>query len=188
MPKLSGVFEELQGLGKLVPQDILKKVEDKSEASSLENFIGNRLLYPQTVSVSVQDQKTDFAILKAYILKNPNFFYPSGGKVTISKEFFERFPPPVKLVTLIVRSINFSEQALLVRKEESGEDIIGTFVPWPTQEKDPQVFLDGQKIQLKKNSLSKINTDPKQYELKIGENFIKSVWGGEIGIIISKKN
>lgn len=78
MPKLSGLFDSFDNLDQIVIEDIAKWLKHPPQLIQLENYLANRILYPQTVPMSEVDMQIDLAILREAIRING----PGGDKLS----------------------------------------------------------------------------------------------------------
>lgn len=63
MAKLVGFFESFDNLDLIPVEEIAKKLKIRSQLIELENFLANRILYPQAVPTTSIDMETDEVIL-----------------------------------------------------------------------------------------------------------------------------
>lgn len=84
MTKLVGFFESFDNLDLIPVEDIAQKLKIRSQLIELENFVANRILYPQAIPTTSIDMETDMVILDMALKIN------KGKK--LSKDFITRFP------------------------------------------------------------------------------------------------
>ena len=87
MPKVSGIFEKFKDLEQIPIDDISRWLKPQPEYF-LENFIANRLLYPQVLPLTIQDLEIELAILKEVVKRDPKH-----KTHDLQIEFLHRFPP-----------------------------------------------------------------------------------------------
>lgn len=84
MAKLVGFFESFDNLDLIPVEEIAKKLKIRSQLIELENFVANRILYPQAIPTTSIDMETDILILDIALKIN------KGKK--LPKNFKTRFP------------------------------------------------------------------------------------------------
>ena len=186
MPKLTGIFSDLKDLDKLPVEEVESLLKGKIEPHRVDNFIGNRLLYPQTISDSKWDLEFDYSLLRAYLKSHPEFFYDlNTKKIVISVDIIKRLPPVLRLVTLIVDAIAPMGATTVLAKDDGKTEVLGTVIKLGFLPADPQVsvVVDEKVFTLKIGGISRITTDKKQLKVTLGVQETFTVAGGEIGLI-----
>lgn len=102
MPKLSGIFEEFKDLDKISVKDIARWLKPIPDDITLHNFYANRVYYPQTIPVNIQELKFDLAILTELLVHDNRFLNKNNKKITVPKHFIARFPDISGLVSAFV--------------------------------------------------------------------------------------
>lgn len=103
MPKLSGLFESFDNLDQINISTLSGWLKSPPDPIKLENYLANRILYPQTLPVTDLDMKIDLAILREALRING----PKSG----SKEGFLLGQNP--FLNIILRKIIIPEKFLL---------------------------------------------------------------------------
>src|SRR3989344_3254913 len=195
MPKLVGIFSYFKDLDKVSPADISSWLRFKGDIHILANFIGNRIIYSQTVPINKLDLDIDMAILREVIKKTPEYFYlKKEDKIIISKDLKERFPPLSKLVTIIIETINPKGLITIHLKEGNNYQFLGTLIAPENIEglfkgkQSVSVVVNGVATQLLKNSLSISGVNKVTLQIKIGDSKEISVNGGQLGIVIDLRD
>ncbi|SRR5258708_4856794 len=187
MSKLSGVFEHFKDLDKIPVTDISKWLKTRSSVSYIADYLGNRILYPQTIAASLFDLELDLAILKEAIKRHPEVLYnQSAKKMVIPEEFVGRFPPLKKLVLNLVEALNPPGVTTVCVKGLSATTVVGSIVK-PSQfvsQKLVDAKVDGQQVQLKHGIVSRLAVEKHHVNLKIGLADEQIVTGGSLGLII----
>jgi hypothetical protein len=187
MPKLTGVFEELFELDKLPIDEINRWLVEKEHEYVLENFLGNRILYPQTIPMTKRDMEIDLAILSAYMHIHPDFYYNVGlNRIIIPEKVEWRFPPLANLVFYFPEIFNLTEVVELAIKMESGQVIIVGTIVSPQAEKLDKVKINGQLVKLDPHGMTYFETDKISNEIELPKATV-TVAGGKLGIIINQK-
>ncbi|MBI2039741.1 hypothetical protein HYT18_01585 [Candidatus Microgenomates bacterium] len=77
MPKLSGLFDSFDNLDQIPIENIARWIKTPMQPHQMENYLANRILYPQTIAVSQLDMQIDLAILREAVRLNG----PWGGVI-----------------------------------------------------------------------------------------------------------
>ena len=127
MPKLPGLFDSFDNLDQIPPEAIASWLKPVPQIISLENYLANRILYPQTLSLTERDMQIDLSILREALKMNgpkPGFkknntllgdnpfLNITMRKVLIPIKFL-RFVPNLMNLTLI-----FIDALLLYREKQ----------------------------------------------------------------------
>lgn len=64
MPKLLGLFDSFDNLDQIPVEAIASWLKPVPQLKLLENYLANRILYPQTISQTEYDMKVDLSILR----------------------------------------------------------------------------------------------------------------------------
>lgn len=188
MPKLFGVFDKFKDLDRIPITDISRWLPFKSQALILENFVGNRILYSQTIPVMQEDLQIDLAILREVVRASIDDYYDSKTqKLIIPKSFIQRFPPLKMLVTAIIETINPTGIVTLYIKDDSGiSEVIGSLIaPAPSIiEQTRDITINGQILPLKQGMLSFIPLQERHLRIKLDHVDEMMVPGGDLGLLI----
>lgn len=127
MSKLPGLFDSFDNLDQIPPEAIASWLKPVPQTISLENYLANRILYPQTFPITERDMQIDLAILREAVkingprpgLKKNNtllgdnpFLNITMRKVLIPVKFL-KFIPNLMNLTLI-----FIDALLLYREKQ----------------------------------------------------------------------
>lgn len=184
MPKLSGVFEFFRDLDKINLSHLAKS---KGQIKSIENFIGNRILYPQTVPLTKLDLRLDFAILAEGLKDQSQVIYNKWSrKIVIPEDLETRFPTLFDLVKLIIQCINPKGVTDLYLRNKLGSNLIGSIVTPRTLtiEDLGNILVNDKKINLQFGSVAIIPSKERHLSIKIGKNDAVSASGGSLGVLV----
>lgn len=186
MPKLTGIFSNFKDLDKIPIADISRWLKSQDKVRTLEDFVANRMLYPQTVPITSSDMEVDFAIFREAITRQPNLVYSeSQNTIFITHELVIRFPPLDKLLNVIVKSVSIRGVAKIVLKEQKNTNVLGSIVSLPLPQGDQvTVVVGGKSMNLKVGIVDIIHITKPKIDLKIGENPLVMAYGGKVGVII----
>lgn len=191
MPKLTGIFEKFKALDTISVSEIVSSLNIKGDPHSVENFIGNRVLYPQTVAISASDLELDHKILFEALKKQPEIVFDKEGQnVILTEEYSSRFPPFIKLVTTIIDAINPEGLVgLYLRNQQMNK--LGTIISsklaksalMEANTKNPTIQINGELKNLTKGAINLLPYKDKNLKLKIGGSEV-AIPGGEMGIFL----
>lgn len=194
MSNLTGVFRKFKDLDQIPPFVINPKVKNKRQLEALENLIGNRILYPQTVSVSVEDMEIDFAVLRESIKRDPGLFFNNiNKKIILTSDFISRFPPSSKLITTIVQVLVLPEVTTVYMKKNIGIVLAGSIInirklPVFKKLQKDQTLIDLMTGNIStKARLGEIVILPlkeRHINIKIGSSEEILAVGGELGLVL----
>lgn len=191
MPKLTGIFEKFKALDSIPVSEIISSLNIKGDPHAVENFIGNRLLYPQTVAITASDLELDHKILFEALKKQPDIIFDKGGQnVILTDEYTSRFPPFIKLVTTIIDAINPEGLVGLYLKNQQMNKL-GTIVSsrlaktalLEANTKNPTIQINGELKNLTGGAINLLPYKDKNLKLKVGESEV-IIPGGEMGIFL----
>lgn len=188
MSKLTGVFDYFNNLDKIPVGDLSRWIKSKVNIITLHDFVGNRILYPQTVAFSKLDLEIDLAILKEGLTRNYQQFYDSTAKkITLPKIFLSRFPRSSELMAVIAQTIKvYSDFTTVYLSDSSGSMLVGSIYA-PKDLDGLTSFgleINGQKNQLKIGSLAVFPIYDKEVKLKTPSSSEIKVNGGILGLAI----
>lgn len=193
MPKLSGPFSIFQYLDKITAQSLQRWLPKSEKEVNLENFLANRLLYPQTIPVDAREMKIDLAILIESIRLNSNLFYNSILKqVTITEDLTLRFKSFENLIQSLIDGLSLVQTTKLIIKKFDGQILKGWIViPLPLKDASiHKIHLIASKSvpihrDLKTNTITFIPIDDNQsVQLKIDDNFHLNLDFHNLGILL----
>ena len=189
MPKLTGAFELFKNLDLIPAENISRWTKNRSNLTQIRNFLGNRLLYPQTVAASLMDLENDLAILKEGIRAEPQSIYVSGTKkIILPKKLLLRFPSPKILMVTLVQFLPLKGlTTVFIEDERSGLNKAGSiYTPEnPSLLKDPSLInINGQSSQFNIGSIAAFPFSDHHLKVLINGGFEIEVSGGIMGFAI----
>lgn len=190
MPHLSGVFDEFGDLDKVSIEEIEKWLSAKMEEHAVTNFLGNRILYPQTIPLTHEELDVDLSILREAIKLKPSLVYePQSNKIVIPRAFIERFPPASKVARAVIEGLEPKGLHNIFIRDKGTQSLIGSVIsplnPQKLSTDEKTVMFTGLAIRkaLPLNAVSFIPTPSRDVKIMLGnEEFRLS--GGDAGIII----
>lgn len=187
MAKLAGIFDLFPDLDKIPKEDIYLFLQSKIEIHTLENTIGNKILYPQSVPVTKEDLNLDLSILKAALKNYPHAFYnPKSTQILIPESFIGRYPTLSTVALAFVEAVH-PPGVLTIFVKSKGKNIqLGTVITLALNTKDQKVLslLNKKMITLISGTINQVAFKESSGTLKIDSQPEMSIQGGEIGIII----
>ena len=70
MPKLSGLFDSFDNLDQIDIDSLILWLKNKPSSIQLENYLANKILYPQITPITADEMKIDLAILREILRLN----------------------------------------------------------------------------------------------------------------------
>lgn len=190
MPALNLVFARFNCLSEISTERILHSLKAKIGIHYLQNFIANRLLYPQAMPATLLDFEIDRSILREVLRLQPALLTEgekNSSKIVIPQEFIERFVGIKPIVLAWINALSPKGIMPIFIKDQSKLQMVGSIY---SPEK-----LTGEKINFFLND--------KKYELHIGKVYLFPVnskitaqiengetvelRGGEFGIVLNLK-
>ncbi|MBI2595135.1 hypothetical protein HYW46_00170 [Candidatus Daviesbacteria bacterium] len=193
MSKLTGVFEQFKNPDQIPLQDITRWVKHAKDPKAIENFIGNRILYPQTVALNESDLGIDYAIMRESIRRNQRLYLnPIGNKISLEQSFIARFPPAAKFINIIVQSLDLPELTTILVKNNVGMIVSGSVInirKLPNFDKLKEqemleLFIDGTPTKIRLGGISILSLKDHHIKLKIDGLNGMMVAGGTFGLVL----
>lgn len=187
MPKLSGVFEIFKNLEKIPPENLNNWLKVKQEVHILQNFIGNRILYPQVVPLTSVDMSLDVALLiEAIRLDKNTFLDDDGKKIFIPKGLYGRFPNLSQLALTFIQALDPVGVWTLNLKSPEEEVLLGTVIAPSvlTSDGPMKVIINGKEYQA---ALGQISVFPNQdHHLEVVVDSLDQILvsGGDVGLLV----
>jgi len=187
MTILTGLFAQLPGIENLSPEDLSKWLKKAYDPRVLENYLGNRVIYPQTVALTQEERMIDRAIIQEYIRKNPAFFYnPLSHKVLIPLELMHRIQPNTDLMVMLCSLLQVSGVVPVFIGEETSfknEGVIMAINPLST-EKNITILINGKNTIVENNKIYHFSVEDQHIKVKVDGDPEIMVQGGKLGITI----
>lgn len=192
MPKLTGIFEKFKDLDAIPVSDIISSLNIKGDPHIIQDFIGNRVLYPQTVPQTSADLEIDHKILTEALKRQPELLFNKNTQsIILTEEFTNRFPPFIKLVATIIDSIAPGGLISLFLKNAHtlrlGTIVTSSLIKNIMGEKPTkQIFVNGEVKNLTFGTINLLPYKLNNLRLKLGQDQSQEiiVSGGEMGIFL----
>lgn len=128
MPKVSGIFDRFDHLDQIPISDIADWLNPRPDIKFLDNYIANRIIYPQITAISQAELDIDLAILREALKRNPIFFKKAQKKILIPEEFLSRLPDLNKLAWAFIDAYTPDEQMVFTMVGKGGDEVLGTYL------------------------------------------------------------
>lgn len=184
MPKLSGVFEKLEKVESVSADSINRWLKNKAETIQLENYLANRIFYPQTIALTPYEMEVDLAILREAIKLEQSFYNKEKGELSVPEEFFSRFLPGHLLIASFADSLDLQEETRVFKQGREKVLICTIYRPKNLPGHNPvPLNIKEQNINLRLNTLTLI---PVKGKCRATFNLSKDLEldAGEFGIFI----
>lgn len=142
MSHLSGIFDIFDNLDQIKVENIARWLRPQPQLLYIENYLAQRILYPQTIPITETDLKIDLAILREIIrmtgpkksdsqpmLGDNPFLNKTLRKVLIPSHFLDFVPDITTLVWTFVDALLLGRE-----KEDSFEDLWTVILTGETDE------------------------------------------------------
>lgn len=186
MSKLTGVFELFRFLDQIPVADINRWLRSKVEVHQLENFIGNRILYPQTLPLTKQEMEIDLAIFREALKRQPEvLFDKSGKKIIIPHQLESRFSSIEVLLKSALEALNPKGVRLVYIKRPNGQQLIGSvFTPSSVPNTlMVNVTINNQPLGLRTGQIILLPFKDQHLSIKFGSSDQFTGAGGEMGLM-----
>lgn len=166
----------------------------------VENEVGNRILYPDTVPVVTKELLFDLALLRE-ILKadSEKYFSPNLKRIYLPQNLLERFPDLLRLIWIFVDVLKPQAITSIIEKTEGfGSKSLGTLIRPKVNlpKNEVTIFIKEKKYRVKASSLVVIPAPESKVDIKIElegatllgkSSYVAEVAGGEVGIIVDTR-
>lgn len=200
MPVLSTINTFSANLEELSIENIALWLQNQKNITLLENELGNKILYPQTVPTTNWSLTFDLVVLREVLRKNPKPYYNKNlSKIFIPEYFLERFPNIQQLTWAFIDVFNpVGLTTILLQTANLGTKSLGTLIKPEVNIPKTEVFVwvEGKRYLVKSGSLAMIPTKNNKVDIKFesaGNKFLSNsqmvseVAGGLAGIIIDAR-
>lgn len=189
MPKLTGVFETLKDIDRVPIFDIKQWLRAKEQDFYLENYIGNRLLYPQTVAVSEWDMEIDLAIIREYIKRHTESFYDQeANRLIIPEDFIARFSPVNNLISAMLDVLTVHETTTIIALKQVADVVVAgslITIPFTLKEDFIDISIDDQQMRFKVGKVQLLPIQDSQVKVVMEKDSdALFVPGGQIGLLL----
>lgn len=189
MPKLSGLFDSFDNLDQISVENIAYWLKSAPNLIQLENYLANKILYPQTLPMSEPDMKIDLAILRealrinvpktrqgennSLLGENP-FLNITLRKILIPQRFLNYVPDIITLAWAFVdalllnrkREDFFSDLWTVVVTDDADEIVGSVLLPQFTEESGVmELNLSGKTYKIHPGSLTVIKCPKDRCEI-----------------------
>lgn len=195
MPNISGIFEAFENLDQIPTEDIARWLKSPPQPQILENYLANKLFYPQVIPINISDLNIDLAILREALKRNTVFYKPAQKKIFIPEDFINLVPDVKKLAKLFIDAYEPKGPVIFILSRRSGDEVLGSLVTvYPGSEKDVLHFeIEGKNFKIKPGSLVILPCSKERCHINFKSNEAKifgksetvfEVQGGRLGIIV----
>lgn len=207
MPKLAGLFDSFDNLDQIKTEDIARWLKPQPQISYIENYLAQRILYPQTVPTGASDMKIDLAILREAlrsntILGDKPFVNVTLRKILIPSRLLNFIPDLPTLTWAFVDGLlfdrsrgDFFEDLWTVEVRGDIDEVVGSILrpQFKGEGGMLQLTVEGKTYQVKVGTLMVIPCSPKRCEASFSfkdgkflgkKDLAIEVYGGRLGLII----
>lgn len=177
MFRSNGLFDSFNNLNQVNPANLINWLKPVPQLDYLENYLANRILYPQTLPFSEAEMNIELAILREVLkltivgnstseqnplLGNNPFFNFTLRKVLIPSHFLSYIPNLNLLVWIfsdvlisIISKKDWFEDLWTVVLKDGVDETVGTIILPQFEKKDSkfEITISGKVFNIAKNSL-----------------------------------
>lgn len=193
MPKVSGIFDSFENLENIPSENIARWLKGRLQSHFLENYLANRVIYPQVIPVG-EELSIDLAILREALRRNPVFFNHIQKKIFIPESFLQVMPDFKKLALVFIEALRPNGLVTLILSKKSGDKILGSLITVSCTSGDTLYFgIEGRNYKVKPGSLTVLPCPSDHCHVNFksesstifGKNeLIFEVPGGDLGLIV----
>lgn len=187
MPKLSGIFSQFNNLHQLKAEEISFSLKNKLDLHLVENFIGNKVLYPQTIPTTKQDLEIEFLVLQEALKNEPSTIYdPNQRKLILNQEFFSRFMPTEKLIATLIDGLGIKDVVKIYFQVGTTVSLVGSIVPLQSFLKQGEfnVLINNQKVNLPLGDIKILAYTDHHNRFKLNNQNEIVIPGGNLGLAL----
>lgn len=109
MPTSAGLFDSFDNLDTISLEAIASWLKPVPDLTQLENYLANRILYPQTLPISEREMQIDLAILREALKINKDPFLDNTlRRMLIPAKFLNYVPDPANLTLIFIDALLLS--------------------------------------------------------------------------------
>lgn len=158
---LPSALANFSNLDKLDVREINDRLSVPQNEIVLENYIANKVSFPQSIPTTQEEMEIDLCILTQVVQLNVNFFLNQTlKKIIISQEFADFYKPQDKLIQAVCLGLPLHGQYGLILRTLEGPNLFGTVLAL-TKRKNQKVYL-----QINNSNYSHTTPSIKTYHLK----------------------
>ncbi len=192
------------GLDNLDSKNILLHLSGKFNINQIENYLGNKILYPHVVPLTPTDKAIEVAIVKELMKADPNRFYESGNKrIYLYSDLLKLFTDINQLALSMLDIFRPKPMATLILKDEIAKDA-GTYIRPEIINPKGQLIIElrlghvviGKSYQVKIGTLTSIPADYDKIDISFSsldatlfsQNKVElEISGGVLGVIVDTR-
>lgn len=207
MSRLPGLFDSFDNLDQISPEAIASWIRPIPDLDQLEDYLANRILYPQTIPLTERDMQIDSSILReALKMYKAQLLNTTTRKILIPEKFLNFLPDRLTLVKIFIDAYllnrekrDYFQDLWTVVLTGGIDEVIGSvlFPQFVGNDGTMIIKLQDKSYEVRQGNLSLIPC-PKDrceiaYEIQKGkllgsqENAFE-VYGGKLGLVVDGRN
>lgn len=209
MVRLNGLFSSFDNFDQINIEELASWLKPAPPIVILENYVANKILYPQTLPSTEDDMKLDLGILREVIKMNKEqspFLSVSFRKILIPSDFLHFLPNLIDLAWVFVDALlwgrkrkDWFEDLWTVILTDDRDEVAGSIIMPQFKDKNEVMELRvmNKNYKIRAGSLVVIPCQkdrcevsyklPKGKILGKGENAVE-LYGGKLGLMIDGRN
>ncbi len=190
MPQITGAFSLFPDLDSITAAEISALSSEPLEHHFIENYLGNRILHPQSVATNKQELDLDFYILSIAIKKHPEVLLNAAqNRIIIPEIVMYHFPPLTRLIAVVLLDTPASKVTDLWLKGETDQKLLGSCIPRQLINQlnisgELKLTVQNQEKNLIPNQLNLIPIQEKQVKIVLNQTQNLTAVGGSLGIFV----
>lgn len=165
MPLSVGLFDDFDNLDQISLEAIAAQLKPVPQFINLENYLANRILYPQTLSQTAYDMQIDLAILREAVKMNYSKIEQkvNARKLLIPARLLNFVPDLISLTNVFIDALLFNR-----KMQDPLQDLWTIVLTDHSDEVVGSILLP----QLVSGGIMEVNSLGKIYEIKQGQMII----------------
>lgn len=187
MPKLTGIFEQFRYLDQIPVSDLTKWLPSKIELHALENYIANKIIYPQTLPLNQMEMNIDLALLREAVKRQPEIvFTKDSQRLNLPINYQYRFGSFEVLIKALVEALCPKGVVQIFIESSSKPQLVGSLVVPSSIPKEEivSVSVNNQVLGLKRGNIALLPFKDPHLIVKIENSPEVLAMGGNVGLVI----
>lgn len=197
MPEINGVFDKFSNLSQISAAALVLWLPKTFDTKIIENYLGNKLLYPSSVPTSQREELIDLAILREAIKLSPDkYFDANSNKIYIPAEISNYFLNMTKVAWAFIDVFVKNPFTTIVNRGnvvKNAGTVLKLDVNNPKGVVDIWIKNQGKKYQVKVGSLTVIPVNLPKVDIKFASSSATlagqaslevEIAGGILGVVI----
>lgn len=197
MPKLVGSFSSFKDLDKISVQDLIRWIPHPPNPFYIENYLANRIFYPQTIPQKEEDLEIELAILREALRLNPDFYNRKYSKFLIPQTLLENLPNLGQVIWAYLDAYKPKGIAYVFLKNAKAHQLGTVLIPDILNKQGLiELVVERKKYSIKLGNLTVIPCMEERCDISffaknaeiLGKNELSlEIFGGNLGIVVDAR-